>query len=39
MQHLTTQEPEPDMIEVAVKALEEVKRLNENMPGDEAVPK
>jgi uncharacterized protein YqhQ len=29
MQRLTTQEPEPDMIEVAVKALEEVKRLNE----------
>jgi uncharacterized protein YqhQ len=29
MQRLTTQEPEPDMIEVAVRALEEVKRLNE----------
>jgi len=29
MQRLTTQEPEPDMIEVAVKALEEVKRLND----------
>ena len=29
IQRLTTQEPEPDMIEVAVKALEEVKRLNE----------
>jgi uncharacterized protein YqhQ len=29
MQRLTTQEPEPDMIEVAVKALEEVERLNE----------
>ena len=28
MQRLTTQEPEPDMIEVAVRALEEVKRLN-----------
>jgi uncharacterized protein YqhQ len=32
MQRLTTQEPEPDMIEVAVKALEEVKRLNELEP-------
>jgi len=29
MQRLTTQEPESDMIEVAVRALEEVKRLNE----------
>jgi uncharacterized protein YqhQ len=29
MQRFTTQEPELDMIEVAVKALEEVKRLNE----------
>lgn len=28
MQRLTTLEPEPDMIEVAVRALEEVKRLN-----------
>jgi uncharacterized protein YqhQ len=28
MQRLTTQEPEPNMIEVAVRALEEVKRLN-----------
>jgi uncharacterized protein YqhQ len=36
MQRLTTQEPEPDMIEVAVRALEEVKRLNELEPGDEA---
>ncbi len=29
MQRLTTQEPDPDMIEVAVRALEEVKKLNE----------
>ena len=36
MQRLTTQEPEPDMIEVAVKALEEVKRLNELKPRGEA---
>jgi len=36
MQRLTTQEPEPDMIEVAVKALEEVKRLNELEASDEA---
>ena len=35
MQRLTTQEPEPDMIEVAVKALEEVKRLNEPEPSNE----
>jgi len=36
MQRLTTQEPEPDMIEVAVRALEEVKRLNELEPSNEA---
>ena len=36
MQRLTTQEPEPDMIEVAVRALEEVKRLNELEASDEA---
>ena len=36
MQRLTTQEPEPDMIEVALKALEEVKRLNEPEPSGEA---
>jgi uncharacterized protein YqhQ len=36
MQRLTTQEPEPDMIEVAVRALEEVKRLNGLEPNDEA---
>ena len=36
MQRLTTQEPEPDMIEVAVKALEEVKRLNELQARDAA---
>ncbi len=35
MQRLTTQEPEPDMIEVAVRALEEVKRLNELETSDE----
>jgi uncharacterized protein YqhQ len=34
MQRLTTQEPEPDMIEVAVMALEEVKRLNEQEPSE-----
>ncbi len=36
MQRLTTQEPDPDMIEVAVRALEEVKRLNELEASDEA---
>ncbi|MCW3988770.1 MAG: DUF1385 domain-containing protein [Candidatus Bathyarchaeota archaeon] len=36
MQRLTTQEPEPDMIEVAVRALEEVKRLNELEASGEA---
>jgi uncharacterized protein YqhQ len=30
MQHLTTQEPDPGMIEVAVRALEEVKRLSDS---------
>ena len=36
MQRLTTQEPDPDMIEVAVRALDEVKRLNELEASDEA---
>ena len=36
MQRFTTQEPELDMIEVAVRALEEVKRLNELEPRGEA---
>ncbi len=36
MQRLTTQEPDPDMIEVAVRALDEVKRLNELEASNEA---
>jgi uncharacterized protein YqhQ len=33
-QRLTTKEPEPDMIEVAIRALDEVRRLEEAQGGE-----